>query len=575
LRGDPGGTLEQAFLALYGPTQQLQARFVLLCAAKNASQAVWQKVAEFLEGKELLGSVEGSRFFVSCACLAAAAVRSGEQAIGPILRHRLLPVMVGVVTAAPFTVAVALAVLLLFEALVEWRDRVFIDREAVGAFFDFAEFLQRELAGGPTVPALHRAVLDAGLTIITARLALHIPVHDHVSRKLDSTAALSERRVAADFQSPAIRYFTVGARLLVSVIEEADGSGPLVIIARGAFGKAIWRLQDSFAGDAAPPELVDVSRVDLPRPGKLVLRPIAVGIEAPAHTSDADITAADDDIRGSTGSEFAHWLDWPAFGVRTSFAERAPKSRPRAVDVLTTLGILDCANRRAVRVQKTPPAEQVIAELDALDSSPVCLIPVTLLLSGDSDASATPRTTAQLQQFLRDIGEPMEITDPERHGLPKLTKAPPVVTAGRVFAAIVPPALGESEDDVRAIAARAADSLVHIIFNETWLEYIPVKASGAQFVLVVRPVGRGHYHVRQIDVITGVPSPFAGEQTLSAQTLAFNIGLVVEFAAHMRPPEAVHNDVERRVKLIGQLCTWPAAPTLVGSASAEFLSADE
>jgi hypothetical protein len=321
-----------------------------------------------------------------------------------------------------------------------------------------------------------------------------------------------------------------------------------------------------------------ISRCDLSRPSKLVLRPIALGIDRGTTVSDTELTKADDELRSSTGAEFAQWLDWPAFSVRTSFAERSPYNRPRVVDLLTTLGVLDCSNRRSVRVQKAEVVEQTIREFDALEITSLCLIPITHLLNNDSEIEFTTeratRTTALLQQFLRDIGEPLEIPDKlaERHGIPKLKTSIPVIPAGQIFAGIVVPSMAATEEGAKFISTQIETALIHILFNETSFGYLSTKKDGKQLQLVVSPSGRGHYHVRQIDTLADVPSPFTCEQTLSAQTLAFNLGLVIEFAVQLHLNSPVQNVVEKRIKLIEQLCTWPTSPTLVGAISSEFLS---
>jgi hypothetical protein len=389
---------------------------------------------------------------------------------------------------------------------------------------------------------------------------------------LDSTAALNESRIADvwKLQNPVVHFATVGQQLLLSVVEQT--SGPLFVIARGPFGKAIWQFTDNFTGEAPPPELATViTRTDLPQPVKLVLRPIALGIEKTAAVGESELAAIDRRISEAAGIEFAQWLDWTSLSLTTPFAEPQPHQRPRVVDLLTTLGILNGSNRRGVRIQKREAVKQTIAEFDALDVVPICLVPVTHVLSGDTtlefNEERATRTTALLQQFLRDIGEPMEIPDGK---IGKLKTSVPIITAGTWFGAIVAPSMAATEEDARAIAEQAETAVITLIFNETGLEYIAGLAKGKQFVFVVRPSGRAFYHIRQVDALGELPSPFTQEQTLSAQTLAFNLGLLVELTAHLNREEAVENAVEMRIILIGQLCTWPASPCLAGTASAEF-----
>jgi hypothetical protein len=180
LRADPVGKME----------------FVLLYLAKAGTWVVRQMIAVLFEG----GSSERAHFLVGCICLTGAAVFAGEHAIAPFLRHRPLPLIVGAVTASP----------------VEWRHS-----ELVGAG-----------AGA-------RAVLESVLGTIIVRLKLRRPAHDQASRRPDSWPKLSERGIVSRMGSPAARYATVGMRLLLSIVEDADWSGPMVVVARGPFGKAV------------------------------------------------------------------------------------------------------------------------------------------------------------------------------------------------------------------------------------------------------------------------------------------------------------------------------------------------
>jgi hypothetical protein len=232
-----------------------------------------------------------------------------------------------------------------------------------------------------------------------------------------------------------------------------------------------------------------------------------------------------------------------------------------------------------VRVHSAAAVNPVIAEFDALDVTPVILLPVTHILSTDDGlefASAHfGRGTPLLQQFLRDMGESIDISEKEAaaHQLPKLRCPVPLIPSVSTFGALVAPSMAATEEGARAVADSAQRAFVRIIFNETDFEYMPPVTPDDQFILVVRPAIRGHYNVWQVGQIAQVVSPFANQQTLTAQSLAFNLGLILETTAYLRTEEEVQNTVEKRIALIGGLCMAPANPTLAGSAYAEFIEA--
>jgi UDP-N-acetyl-D-mannosaminuronate dehydrogenase len=134
--------------------------------------------------------------------------------------------------------------------------------------------------------------------------------------------------------------------------------------------------------------------------------------------------------------------------------------------------------------------------------------------------------------------------------------------------------MAATEEDARAVAETANTAFIRIIFNETNFEYMPPESlSEDQFILVVRPALAGHYHVWQISAVAGVMSPFANQQTLTAQSLAFDISVVLESATYLKTGEEVQNIVEKRAALIRQLCTSPSKSTLVASARGDFVDA--
>jgi hypothetical protein len=315
--------------------------------------------------------------------------------------------------------------------------------------------------------------------------------------------------------------------------------------------------------------------MDLPEPQPIELTPVQLTADELQQTpaiEEPDVP--DEEIR----KEYSTWLDWNLYRLFTSFTEKAPYQRARAVDFLTTMGILDNQNSHWVRVQNSRFVERTIEEFDALDTTGIALIPITHLLPDDETTDFIPerftRTTALLEQFLRDLGEPMELSDEvaRRHQLPLLKTTVPIIPSVACYGALVAPSMGKTEDDAKKIAQEVKNSLIHIIFNETDLQYNPpagVKEN--RFVLVIRPTLKGFYYVWQIHELKEVLSPFAQEQTMSAQTIAFNLAVLLELSLPLQVGELVPNIVEKRVRLLGQLCPSLPDEGLAATASARFL----
>jgi hypothetical protein len=451
----------------------------------------------------------------------------------------------------------------------------------IGVYITFNDWLERELSNRATSfePAA-RSRLQAGFAILTACFSLHSPHHDYFCRRLDSTREICEQWVAekAGIKNPKLHYATVGQNLLLSFIQEDDGS-KLIIFARGPFGKSIWSAKEDVLGTGPIPALINLIHPEkLPIPGPLTLRPPAIHdpeADVLETIDQSDVAATDSALRDSAAVDYVKWFDWLKLGLYTPFADTAPHKRPRAIDFLTMLGILGDSNRRDVRVHGAATVGPIIAAFDALDITPVTLIPITHILPTDNSLAFFPehfgRGTALLEQFLRDIGESFEISEPVAvaHHLPKVRSAVPLIPSVSSFGVLVVPSMAATEEDARAVAESAKTALIHIIFNETDFEYLPPGTSEDRFVLVVRPSVCGRYHVSEVGALTGVISPFANEQTLTGHSLAFRIGLILELADYLGTDE-VQNTVEKRIALLGRLCTAPAKATLVGSVHTEF-----
>jgi hypothetical protein len=291
------------------------------------------------------------------------------------------------------------------------------------------------------------------------------------------------------------------------------------------------------------------------------------------------LSQVDQTVADAAGAEFAKWLNWEVLRLSSPFESGKDDSprRPRYLDFLTTMGVLDNVNSHHVRLQSGPEVLKVIEGFDALDAGIVDVIPVTHVLPQDVTLEYTPdhykRTSALLQQFMKDVGEPAEISDESAdiYGLPPLRTRVPLIAAADSFGAIVAPPMAKTAEGAALIASKVEGARIHLIFNETGFEFLgSSRASGTRFVIAVRPTLRGRYHVWQLDKLKDVISPFAEEQTMTAQSLAFRMSLILESCVPLRSADEIHPVTEKRAELIRSLSAHPPmellAPLVAGGA---------
>ena len=194
----------------------------------------------------------------------------------------------------------------------------------------------------------------------------------------------------------------------------------------------------------------------------------------------------------------------------------------------------------------------------------------------DYSAAHHQRMTQLLQQFMREIAEPMAISAEaaQSHKLPELRTTVPMIVSADCFGAVLCPAMAKEESGARQIAEMANNTPIRIIFDETGFEVLPKDVpAGKQFVLIVKPSLRGLYHVWQISSIDGIMSPFSSQQTLTAQAIGFNISLLLELCTAVRSATATRDITEGRRQLIAELCKSPCVAELGALAVTAFTPA--
>lgn len=594
LCGTPGceKTIENAFNTIWSIAgMPVGTRFILLCAAHTYGIPVYAKVAEILQPSTvstLMTSEEGQYYIVACIEYIGTLVRADPRAAEEITKTKLIPLIVDATCKDETLPHVLVAVHLFILSLIEWGGRCLQAPENINAFFTFVHFMEQSIQAKDQVWAEEpKRVIKALFALITSRVNCHMPMNDFFTRRLDSAKEINEKLVIESLKITDAKtyYYTVGEKLLVSFIEKADGSAPLVVFARGAFGKAIWTVADDYQGKLPEPKLSDeIPQVSLPEPVKVDIKPLNLKGETipdgPA-VSLAELEAQDEALRKVAGKDFSTWLNWDVYGFYTPFNQKAPFQRPRVIDFLTTMGILDQKNQLAVRCQTDSEAvKAVIGKFDALEVSQIAPVVITHILSEDETMKYSEkhhqRMTSHLQTFMREIAEPMAIDQEaaKSHGLPELRTTVPMIVSADSFGAVLCPAMAKEESGAREIAAMADTCAIRIIFNETGFEVLPSDvATGSQFVLIVKPTLKGLYHVWQISTIENIISPFGDEQTLTAQAIGFNISLLLELATSTRPATVTQDLVQQRCMLISELCKSPVVPDLGAMAVTSFTPA--
>jgi hypothetical protein len=163
----------------------------------------------------------------------------------------LFPVIVNYVK----TNIVIVNVLFLIRSLIEWSDNAFQDKDIALTYFQFVNWVRSEIKlNSPKIPQILRSLVQAVIADVTTRLNIHLQVNDYSTRRIDSNHKINEKLVIArpKLKNPKIYRYTVGPQLLVSFIEEGDGTSRLVVFAPGGFGKSIWTLSDDCVGEGPP-----------------------------------------------------------------------------------------------------------------------------------------------------------------------------------------------------------------------------------------------------------------------------------------------------------------------------------
>ena len=478
---------------------------------------------------------------------------------------------------------------------IEWGIGIYTTESALTTVFQFVEFVHKSFKKFAKAKKgkgkekdkekdqclwieKNKYFIQSMIDDINGRLNVHFPNKDYFTRRANSSSEICEDTIAQmlglkDYKT---RYFSVLHQILISFIENNDGSGPLVLISRGHHGKAIFIVEEDLKSGSSDVQIADVIKPEpLPKTGPLQKQePLITSVDdlnlVPVIP---DLEADDEQFRTRFAASFDEWLDISKLSYVPSLTERQPYKRPRVIDFITKMGLLMGNDTFNLRIfNDVPSVEAAIKSIDALDNAFFTPVVITHILPTDKSLNVmglSQRMTPLMSKFLHEIAEPMQINEEcaEASHLPKLRSSLPCIPLTRGHIAFISAAL--VKDEIESTKLKELESYVRIIFNETDFDLkIEAEKKPKDMLLIVRPKSHGLYHVTQIQVPADMYSTFADEQILTAKSLAFNITACIEQYTHSQPnlyPRTNHTK-DKIIKDLEKKCGQAPPPATIADA---------
>ena len=274
-------------------------------------------------------------------------------------------------------------------------------------------------------------------------------------------------------------------------------------------------------------------------PDAPVVQPIELQMDHKIQTfvapfNENDLNDTNKALLDKYGKIFNTNVDWTKNANYYPFNYKGPIQRPKLVDFLITLGFFESSNKIDFREQSDKEkVESAIKDFDDIDILPIIPIKIIHVLPSDNSIKYQEehltRMTPLMEEFIKQIGEPLEINDEnaDKRKWPRLKTTIPSIPCSNGFVGFISPAFTNDEKAIEKI-----DSLLSpivIIFNETNFRINPVIPSyTTTLYLIVKPMYYGLYSVIQSNEITDPYSPFCNEQIMSLETLILNISVYIE-----------------------------------------------
>jgi len=482
---------------------------------------------------------------------------------------------------------VIIYVIIMLHNIIVWGNDIFNIKSNAKSLYDFVNkirlMVQSDSSGDYRTPErLDRASRRNSIAVMLSlqnkplifsllnnllSVAIHnFPVHDHYSRKLQTSSVINENQVISNLSinNPIYHYFTIDNSILVTFIESKSNPNQCVFISRGPFGKSIWVIEELFIAPKAPSLSNTISPVPL---SPIIHEDHSGDSQQPFAESFVEFQKQDILLSSSLEATYSKWLDWEKLRLSEVFNTNHEYQRARVIDFLLGLGIVDVNNTLKVCPQQNiAEIQKVITTFDSLDELSIIPIPVIHILSCDSKIEFSEtmhsRMTESFHSFMSSIGEPFEIQK-GTNNIPGLRSSVPLIPGSIGFGAIISPSMAHDIDGARLIFETSSRSPICIIYNESNYD-LCLPPTGSQQVIVIRPLDSLTYYVSEPNPIPGQMSPFTSGQVLMSKNISFNLALCFEQKFLSMSPSFYEDIYFKRKETLNQLPSsiYPETGTL-------------
>lgn len=553
--------ISNAFQKLFSETPHDSNKIALLTyATQFESINILAKIADVFAPQNVRKNTteDSVPYYCSLITLVGTVIRYKPEYIYMVNQLRLIPQITTAVTTSDIRklkdsdLCIA-STLQFIISVIEYSNDVLNVRENVNACFEFASFVQKCLDNDKKVPVKNKRLIKSLLTTVYARINIHFPSYE-VFTRVQGEICGTEADIIEKYKMVGCRryYFTISNSLLITFLEMPNGTPPIIVLVRGPFGRIAWLIQDNFKADQEAILSTQLKPMDLKAPEPSQTEPYES-----AETSDSALGIPKIEISGYSESDkalndkfvsiFTKWLSINDYGFMEKFGKENPYLRPRVVDFLLTLGILDTTNKLKVIAQRERhDVTKIIKAFDKLDSIPKVPVQISHITLNDKELPNGPiRNSEKMAQFMSNLGETMKIDGKYIVTMP--------ISAG--YAKFV-----DSENDFS----------VRLVFNESGYDFV-VPSQRKQLVTIA-PIGNGFYRVGEKSPSREGVSPFSKgfEFIVSMKTLRFMLAANIDSCVKYIGKFEVYEVCSKRREIFKSLTDAKAQDDLAALSTLEF-----